>query len=1708
MAEIIRKTKNNWAKGLVMDFSPENTKNQVLTHALNATLLTFNGNELSLQNDMGNARVETAYLPEGYMPVGACEYGGIIYIVSYNPLEDKSQIGCFPSPERNVSSDELGTLVNAISADNFQIFDKNGPTGELSQNTQCVILKNDYLNPGDKFIITADSNIYTEAIKDLQINDNLFQNPIIALNIVSIEENGKIVYLNSDVRQYEKIHNGDTYKYTILGTSENIENQKSDIDSYRNIISSGYNVFKSKTSGKLAILAELIMIDSYNVTHSIQPKNDSTTNGEFDIIIHTDISPALNAENYYQNPKLKYYYLQKSNGQLELLLNNDIKTVSLEDSEFGEIKLNQLYTYDDNQNDTENLNVTLKTSGNFDFPKSETYHGRLETANSIEDGVYTKFFSNQYHRIHVDQLTDDNVYYFYNTLQANVYQYIENGTEIQIYKEETIKQEYTYYVKNSIVSYVNADRVKGSDNETLYIIQSNPEIAGPSIIDDPSIEKFQYQTTSYYKKASAKELEENTKTLYYKESGAGQDIKYTQLIGNPIEGVDYFILETSSNLISVGYVIDYTSQNSFYYYPNRQAYFAASEEQINTYFDFDTYPLTSNAPLFGAPMILYRKKEDITYVEATKEDLQNYNKNDTILYYNSQYKKLIESDLKSRDVFKNYQLFLVIPKDTTLSSTDFMPSEEHNWIKDINNPEYKYSKETIPLELFKFADFLPKFQSNQPILYEDVKLAGIKIPDVVLQNGLDLPFKYDYTIIPCMNYGKLNHLAVSNTVDFSKLHAFNQSGFHTWKYFIENNYLKLTFGTDVYDTYETNKVNGIIIEFYDLYGFVGSLEITDKKAYSGIFTKLIALNSPNSLNKYNIIYDNGDYKLNTNVYKRNIGIKAETKTETEYSYFYNNTEITWDEKNGWSNLNDSDNDCGTLYSNIIYKIKTYFRRSTSNGYEYIPKQDFFLYTLPIYNEYYYQIQNFNTLTKPKLKFVLTYKLQDNSNKVVYNNTDKKIVNGYVEDDLLNVQSYLKGEYQSGELQLTKYYKYEGTSKLYLEIGLHKNYENINMYSSPDLNELYNCELQLCSNDDKTKSFSINSDNPEITNIKDILNTEPDLSSLYFKTENGESYSLQLEGINKYNFLNPSNNTNPINLYYRFVVGYKAEIQDITETQIPATTICALCHKIQDNEYNYSDFGIYCKEIDGDTLYLSSAMVYNSGSCETESFGVCRQINIVDDDDNLENVYYDATTFQNKLYASCSSIKEFEQIATPNRTAFKLNTGEPLKNISTSIGKLTFCQPHVHGFYDDLEYGNCNIHYNPSNKKLVIPKEDGNWKISGHHDDAYGIVPSSYMLRVPRFNLSLNTIDSLKYYDTFISAIDYEGVSPVKISGWDANKGNYAHSEHLSEGIIFSGFTGKQVAEFNKCLITTMKDIYAYNPDYDLLTVNTGKVTLQEYSPIFLSNIINIYSQFKEGTNLNDHIYIGNVSVSKYLKLLGTHSNIEKIYEKEQVQFVADFEYCGTEDTPYLITSLTYKASIPEEYSQELNFNTSNKVVLKDSEGQIQVIEGVPNKKALYGYNKEIGKLIQLDVSNYTIDEDGNLLVNTPNIIPEDVFINCNKTLEYSDIKEVKYTKNEVEVIEERGYAVKESYKKARIIGTSITLNDLVYEPNKEGHRLFIKSGIHYYDSYLRNKIYYKKEPFVSNDTYLWDKDNKYLNCLYLAYGPCFTADNLKLNNNE
>lgn len=183
------------------------------------------------------------------------------------------------------------------------------------------------------------------------------------------------------------------------------------------------------------------------------------------------------------------------------------------------------------------------------------------------------------------------------------------------------------------------------------------------------------------------------------------------------------------------------------------------------------------------------------------------------------------------------------------------------------------------------------------------------------------------------------------------------------------------------------------MEFYDLWGFAGSLEITGKKSYSGIFTKIISLNSLGALSKQRI---NGSQY--SSLFKRNIEITKENevyKFKGEEVYFGGHLE-GWKYTKNNKSLAEEDNDSGTLYSNLVYGVKTYLRQNIDGNYKFIPKKEFFLYTLPIFNEYYYSVNDFSTLHNPKLNLMLTYKLKDSSTKVVYSDGD--INEGYDSTD--------------------------------------------------------------------------------------------------------------------------------------------------------------------------------------------------------------------------------------------------------------------------------------------------------------------------------------------------------------------------------------------------------------------------------------------------------------------------------------------------------------------------------------------------------------------------------------------------------------------------------------------------------------------------------------------------------------------------------------
>ena len=285
-------TVNTFQDGLIMDLNPLLTPNSALTNCLNGTIVTFNGNENVLQNDMGNGRVETAYLPQGYVPLGTAELGGIIYIVSYNPLINKCQIGCFPSPERNITSDEIKQGSNcSVSNSNFR--DKNNDITTTEYKVE-LLPDNMKLNPGDQYSIYSTNKGITNNFHTLSFIGNTEHNmnntdsqiyKNVEIHVISISDDGKITYLDDSVKWFEntfvgitkepgetqlteKEYRSDYYIREVDSANDETINTNinTDIDNYRSLVSSAYNIFNSKTSGKLALLFKLNVIDTFSAT--------------------------------------------------------------------------------------------------------------------------------------------------------------------------------------------------------------------------------------------------------------------------------------------------------------------------------------------------------------------------------------------------------------------------------------------------------------------------------------------------------------------------------------------------------------------------------------------------------------------------------------------------------------------------------------------------------------------------------------------------------------------------------------------------------------------------------------------------------------------------------------------------------------------------------------------------------------------------------------------------------------------------------------------------------------------------------------------------------------------------------------------------------------------------------------------------------------------------------------------------------------------------------------------------------------------------------------------------------------------------------------------------------------------------------------------------------------------------------------------------
>ena len=88
-----------------------------------------------------------------------------------------------------------------------------------------------------------------------------------------------------------------------------------------------------------------------------------------------------------------------------------------------------------------------------------------------------------------------------------------------------------------------------------------------------------------------------------------------------------------------------------------------------------------------------------------------------------------------------------------------------------------------------------------------------------------------------MTYSPLNGLAVDGSIDLSKLGS-GENTISTWKYYCDNDKVRLTWGFNSYPSYGT-KITNVVFHFYDIlrgYDETDTIEIEPRTTYNGTFT--------------------------------------------------------------------------------------------------------------------------------------------------------------------------------------------------------------------------------------------------------------------------------------------------------------------------------------------------------------------------------------------------------------------------------------------------------------------------------------------------------------------------------------------------------------------------------------------------------------------------------------------------------------------------------------------------------------------------------------------------------------------------------------------------------------------------------------------------------------------------------------------------------
>lgn len=179
-------TNSTFSEGLLMDLNPLVLPQTYLSDCLNGTIITYNGNEFTLQTDLGNVKLEHAKIPKGYIPLGSKEYGGILYLALYNPENNMCEIGSIPSPNYNVNPNKAGDGIIHIDSNELISGDEDNSYDFKSLFLKLFEFEQMELNPGDEYVLGYSVN--TENSTDIF---NKADNPLYSVKLYAISKENK-----------------------------------------------------------------------------------------------------------------------------------------------------------------------------------------------------------------------------------------------------------------------------------------------------------------------------------------------------------------------------------------------------------------------------------------------------------------------------------------------------------------------------------------------------------------------------------------------------------------------------------------------------------------------------------------------------------------------------------------------------------------------------------------------------------------------------------------------------------------------------------------------------------------------------------------------------------------------------------------------------------------------------------------------------------------------------------------------------------------------------------------------------------------------------------------------------------------------------------------------------------------------------------------------------------------------------------------------------------------------------------------------------------------------------------------------------------------------------------------------------------------------------------------------------------------------------